>query len=88
MLKEFILPSGSRGVQPLPACTVCRRAERRVYSRQIDNSLESGAMRHLGIALSGSDFVAARVIARAITANEVLWKPRTLQTRRITPCCS
>lgn len=74
MLKEFILPSGSRGAALCHvARTVCRRAERRVYSfAKIDNSLESGAMRYLN-RLSDFLFVAARVIARADHGNEVLW---------------
>ncbi|CBL44405.1 ATP:cob(I)alamin adenosyltransferase [gamma proteobacterium HdN1] len=74
MLKEFILPGGSRGAaQCHVARTICRRAERRVYSfAKHDGSTDSGPMRYLN-RLSDFLFVAARVIARADHGQEVLW---------------
>jgi len=73
MLKEFILPSGSRGAALCHvARTVCRRAERRVFTLSKSEQIFDGALRYLN-RLSDFLFVASRVIARADQGQEVLW---------------
>lgn len=80
MLKEFILPSGSRGAALCHvARTVCRRAERRVFSLAKSETIHDGALRYLN-RLSDFLFVAARVIARADQGSEVLWNRERFKT--------
>lgn len=73
-LKEFILPGGSRAAAACHlARTVCRRAERRVWSLHRESPLNSEALRYLN-RLSDLLFVLARVIARHDRGTEVLWQ--------------
>jgi cob(I)alamin adenosyltransferase len=73
-LKEFILPGGSRAAAACHlARTVCRRAERRVWTLQRQTPLNSEALRYLN-RLSDLLFVLARVIARHDRSTEVLWQ--------------
>ena len=75
LLKEFILPGGNRAAaQAHVARTVCRRAERRVYTLASgDNSVGALPLRYLN-RLSDYLFVLARTLARANGHSEVLWK--------------
>jgi cob(I)alamin adenosyltransferase len=72
-LKEFILPGGG---QAAAAChlarTVCRRAERRVWSLAREESVSPEALKYLN-RLSDLLFVIARVLARA-DQGEVVWR--------------
>lgn len=73
-LKEFILPGGSRAAAACHlARTVCRRAERRVWSLHRESPLNPEALRYLN-RLSDLLFVLARVIARHDRGTEVLWQ--------------
>ena len=73
-LKEFILPGGSRAAAACHlARTVCRRAERRVWSLDRESPLNPEALRYLN-RLSDLLFVLARVIARQDRGTEVLWR--------------
>ncbi|MGI9264170.1 MAG: cob(I)yrinic acid a,c-diamide adenosyltransferase [Gammaproteobacteria bacterium] len=73
-LKEFILPGGG---QAASAChlarTVCRRAERRVWSLAHIDKVNEAVPRYLN-RLSDLLFVIARVLARAEQGQEVLWR--------------
>ncbi|MFO7592636.1 MAG: cob(I)yrinic acid a,c-diamide adenosyltransferase [Pseudomonadota bacterium] len=76
-LKEFILPAGGRAT----ACchlarSICRRAERRVYSLSEKDIVNPQALAYLN-RLSDLLFVIARVLARFENGEEVLWKPKT-----------
>lgn len=74
-LKEFILPGGNRaaGYAHL-ARTVCRRAERRLYSLSCqENDIGPLAQPYLN-RLSDYLFVLARTLARENGGQEVLWK--------------
>jgi cob(I)alamin adenosyltransferase len=74
MLKEFILPGGSRAAaQTHLARTVCRRAERRMITLARHEPVNEPAIRYLN-RLSDLLFVVARTAARASGAGEVLWK--------------
>lgn len=74
MLKEFILPGGNQAAATSHlARTVCRRAERTVYSLSKTSSINSHGLKYLN-RLSDWLFVAARVIARLDNGTEVLWK--------------
>src|ERR1700730_1859675 len=72
-LKEFILPGGG---QAAAAChlarTVCRRAERRVWSLAREESVSPEALKYLK-RLSDLLFVIARLLARA-DQGEVVWR--------------
>ncbi|MDP9089234.1 MAG: cob(I)yrinic acid a,c-diamide adenosyltransferase [Pseudomonadota bacterium] len=72
-LKEFILPGGG---PPAAAChlarTVCRRAERRVWSLAQAEAVSPEALKYLN-RLSDLLFVIARVLARA-GDGEVIWR--------------
>ena len=73
-LKEFILPGGG---QAAAAChlarTIVRRAERRVGSLGKQEQVSGETMQYLN-RLSDLLFVIARVLARAESGQEVLWK--------------
>lgn len=72
-LKEFILPGGSPAAAHAHlARTVCRRTERRVISLARHEPVNEPAIRYLN-RLSDLLFVAARTVARATGAGEVLW---------------
>jgi len=77
-LKEFILPAGGHATAHCHiARTVCRRAERRLYSlSKIDNVSEQ-TMAYVN-RLSDLLFVIARVLARHENGQEVLWQPNRL----------
>ena len=74
MLKEFILPGGTR-----PAAlahlsrTVCRRAERAVVRLASEESVSSAARRYVN-RLSDLLFVLGRVLNRAGGRGDVLWQ--------------
>lgn len=74
MLKEFILPGGNRAAaQAHVARTVCRRAERRVYSlMQQQDNVGALPLRYLN-RLSDYLFVLARSLARENGGGEVMW---------------
>lgn len=75
MLKEFILPGGSKAASHAHvARTICRRAERRVYtlSQQENARLNPTPQQYLN-RLSDYLFVLARALARENCGNEVLW---------------
>ena len=76
MLKEFILPAGGRATaQCHLARTICRRAERRVYTLSKSETVNSASIAYLN-RLSDLLFVIARVLARFENGEEVLWKPK------------
>lgn len=73
-LKDFILPGGG---QAAAAChlarTIVRRAERRVNTLAANEATRPETIRYLN-RLSDLLFVIARVLARAESGEEVLWK--------------
>ena len=72
-LKEFILPGGSRAASTCHlARTVCRRAERRVFTLSKVEPINDWGLKYLN-RLSDFLFVAARTLARADNGAEVLW---------------
>jgi len=77
MLREFILPAGGRATaQCHLARTICRRAERRLYTLSKSEAVNPQALAYLN-RLSDLLFVAARVLARFEHGTEVLWQPKT-----------
>lgn len=73
MLKEFILPGGNRAATSCHlARTICRRAERRVFTLAKSDTINELGLQYLN-RLSDFLFVAARVLARANGGQEVLW---------------
>ncbi|PIE40616.1 MAG: ATP:cob(I)alamin adenosyltransferase [Gammaproteobacteria bacterium] len=73
MLKEFILPGGNRAASNCHlARTVCRRAERRVFTLSKAADINMLGLQYLN-RLSDFLFVAARVLARVDGGQEVLW---------------
>lgn len=74
MLKDFILPAGSLAVSYAHAArSICRRAERHVFSlSQRDDNISPLALHYLN-RLSDWLFVAARHISREDGGTEVLW---------------
>jgi cob(I)alamin adenosyltransferase len=78
-LREFILPGGGASATHLHlGRTVCRRAERRVYTlMQQEEDVGEGCMQYLN-RLSDLLFVAARYASRKDNVAEVPWRnPRT-----------
>lgn len=74
MLKEFILPGGGPGAAACHlARTVCRRAERRIVTLAATEPVRPELLRYVN-RLSDLLFVIARVLARADSGSEVLWK--------------
>lgn len=72
-LKDFILPGGCRSAaQAHLARTICRRAERRLISLARQEPVNEPVIHYLN-RLSDLLFVAARILARADGAGEVLW---------------
>ncbi len=72
-LKEFILPGGGGGAAACHlARTICRRAERRVYTLRADGEVHDELLHYLN-RLSDLLFVTARVLARHANGSEVLW---------------
>jgi cob(I)alamin adenosyltransferase len=73
-LKDFILPGGGPAAAACHvARTVCRRAERRIWTLVASEPLAPAAPRYLN-RLSDLLFVLARVLARHERGEEVLWK--------------
>ena len=76
MLKEFILPAGGRATaQCHLARTICRRAERRVYTLSKSETVNSASIAYLN-RLSDLLFVNARVLSRFENGEEILWRPK------------
>jgi len=76
MLKEFILPAGGRATAHCHlARTICRRAERRVYTLSKSEAVNPQCIAYLN-RLSDLLFVLARVLARFENGEEVLWQPK------------
>lgn len=72
-LKEFILPGGNRAASACHlARTICRRAERRVFSLSKVETINDWGLKYLN-RLSDFLFVAARILARIDDGREVLW---------------
>ena len=70
-LKEFILPGGGRAAAACHlARTVCRRAERRIVALREPNAELTRYVNRLSDYL----FVAARILARAESGSEVMWR--------------
>jgi len=73
-LQDFVLPGGG---QAAAAChlarTVTRRAERRVIGLSAEEPVRAETLRYLN-RLSDLLFVVARVMSRAESGQEVLWK--------------
>lgn len=75
-LKEFILPAGGLAASHAHvARTICRRAERRVYSLHKSKPVNKHILHYLN-RLSDLLFVIARVCARHEHGTEVFWQPR------------
>lgn len=74
-LKDFILPGGTR---PAAIChlarSVCRRAERRVYTLFHQETVSPVALRYLN-RLSDLLFVLARTLNKTDGVGDVLWQP-------------
>ncbi len=74
-LKEFILPGGTRAAALCHlARTVCRRAERRVYTLSRSEAVSPTSLKYLN-RLSDLLFVMARAMNRASGTPDVLWQP-------------
>ncbi|MBW3567781.1 MAG: cob(I)yrinic acid a,c-diamide adenosyltransferase [Proteobacteria bacterium] len=77
-LKEFILPGGGRAAAACHlARTVCRRAERRVYTLSTHAEVSAHSLKYLN-RLSDLLFVMSRVLARHENGTEVLWRSRRI----------
>jgi cob(I)alamin adenosyltransferase len=75
-LKEFILPAGGLATSHTHvARSVCRRAERRIYTLHKQTPLNIYILHYLN-RLSDLLFVVARVCARHEHGQEVFWQPR------------
>lgn len=73
-LKDFILPGGGTAAAACHlARTIVRRAERRVQSLRATEPVRDEVLRYLN-RLSDLLFVVARVLSRAESGQEVLWK--------------
>jgi cob(I)alamin adenosyltransferase len=74
-LKEFILPGGTRSAALCHmARSVCRRAERRVFTLSCREPVSPVALKYLN-RLSDLLFVLARALNRAGGIPDVLWQP-------------
>ena len=74
-LKEFILPAGGLATSQCHiARTVCRRAERRLYSLSKIDHVSTETLAYVN-RLSDLLFVIARICARFENGQEVLWQP-------------
>lgn len=75
-LKEFILPAGGHATAHCHvARTVCRRAERCIYTLNKSEPVNPAALAYIN-RLSDLLFVIARVCARFENGQEVLWDPK------------
>jgi cob(I)alamin adenosyltransferase len=76
-LKDFILPGGGPAAAACHvARTITRRAERRVWALAESETVAAEVPQYLN-RLSDLLFVVARVLARAESGSEVLWKRQT-----------
>ncbi|MDN0076565.1 cob(I)yrinic acid a,c-diamide adenosyltransferase [Crenobacter sp. SG2303] len=76
MLKEFILPGGSRpAALAHQARSVCRRAERSVVSLARSEVVSDASRQYLN-RLSDGLFVLARWLNRELGVPDVLWQPK------------
>jgi cob(I)alamin adenosyltransferase len=73
-LKEFVLPGGGAAAAACHvARAVCRRAERRCWALARSESVGAASLQYLN-RLSDLLFVLARVLARAHSGGEPLWR--------------
>lgn len=76
-LKDFILPGGTPAAAACHlARAVCRRAERRLLSLQLTETINPEALRYLN-RLSDLLFVMSRVLCRSSGGAEIIWKARS-----------
>ena len=74
VLKEFILPAGSRAASIAHVCrTVCRRAERSIVTLGKDEAIHDHPRQYVN-RLSDLMFVLARVLNRYAGGSDVLWQ--------------
>jgi cob(I)alamin adenosyltransferase len=74
VLKEFILPAGSRGASLAHVCrTVCRRAERSIVALSHTDTIHAQPRQYVN-RLSDLMFVLARVLNRHAGGSDVLWQ--------------
>ena len=74
MLKEFILPGGTRPAALAHVCrTICRRAERAIVRLSTAESTSEAARRYVN-RLSDLLFILGRVLNRAGGRGDVLWQ--------------
>ena len=74
-LKEFILPGGTRAAATCHlARTLCRRAERRVYTLSRSEPVPVASLKYLN-RLSDLLFVLARALNHSAGAPDILWQP-------------
>ena len=74
VLKEFILPAGSRAASLAHVCrTVCRRAERSIVALGRSETLNAQPRQYVN-RLSDLMFVLARVLNRFAGGSDVLWQ--------------
>jgi cob(I)alamin adenosyltransferase len=74
VLKEFILPAGSRAASLAHVCrTVCRRAERSIVALSHTDTLNAQPRQYVN-RLSDLMFVLARVLNRHAGGGDVLWQ--------------
>ncbi len=78
-LKEFILRGGTRAASLAHlACTVCRRAERRIVTLTRAEEVPQTSVKYIN-RLSDLLFVMARVLNKYAGASDVLWQPGKTQ---------
>ena len=78
-LRAFVLPGGHEAVSFCHlARTVCRRAERLVIVLDQESPVDALVLQYLN-RLSDYLFVLSRKMALELNAEEVAWKPRTVQ---------
>jgi cob(I)alamin adenosyltransferase len=74
MLKEFILPAGSRAASLAHVCrTVCRRAERSIVALSSSDTINPQPRKYVN-RLSDLMFVLSRVLNRHAGGSDVLWQ--------------
>ncbi len=74
VLKEFILPAGSRAASIAHVCrTVCRRAERSIVTLGKDEKINEHPRQYVN-RLSDLMFVLSRVLNRFAGGSDVLWQ--------------
>ncbi len=74
MLKEFVLPGGTRPAAIAHVCrTICRRVERAVVRLASEETVSSAARRYVN-RLSDLLFILGRLLNRAGGRGDVLWQ--------------